>query len=418
MRHRLRRVGSRLRAWATNALDTGGLAALVATAVHAVVARLTAGRRNPDLWVFGAREGEAFADNAKYLFLHVASERPDVRPVWVTRNDDVVAALRARGFEAHRADSLRGLRLQLRAGVAVLTHDLDDVDPRAVGGATTVMLWHGIPLKTVAWDAELADAPLPTRLATRYILGQYDRVTLPGRGTLDALASGLRLGADRFLVTGYPRTDALVGEIPNADVGADDAVRERIRRLADDGRVVVYLPTFRDAPADRASSRLTPDRLDRLDSLLASHDARLVVKLHPKERFDVDLARYSRIVALPSDVDVYPLLSAVDVLLTDYSSVFLDYLLLDRPVVFYPYDLDRYRDERGLYYDYESVTPGARAETFEELLAALERTLEGPDEFGSARATVRDRFFDVPAGECAATTGDAIRGLTADDAGP
>lgn len=415
MRRRFRRAAARLRRWLADALDPDGLAALLAAAVHAVVARLTAGRRSRLLWVFGAREGEAFADNAKYLFLHVASERPDVRPVWVTRNDATVAALRARGFEAYRARSVRGTWLQLRAGVVVLTHTLGDVDRWAVGGAETVMLWHGVPLKTVAWDAELADAPFPTRLAMRYFIRQYDRVALPGRGTRDALASGFRLDPGRFIVTGYPRIDALVRAVPDADVGADGPAYDRVRQLAEEGRILLYLPTFREAPADRAGIRFTPDRLDRFDRLLASHDAHLVLKLHPRERLDVDLGRYPRIVSLPSDVDVYPLLSATDVLLTDYSSVFVDYLLLDRPVVFYLYDFERYRDERGFYYDYESVTPGPRAETFEELLAALDRTLAGADEFGDERAIVADRFFDVPAGAGAATVYSSIRGRVNDD---
>jgi hypothetical protein len=106
---------------------------------------------------------------------------------------------------------------------------------------------------------------------------------------------------------------------------------------------------------------------------------------------------------------VYPFLPHADALVTDYSSVLFEYLLLDRPIVFYPYDLDRYRRSRDFYYDYEKVTPGPRAADFEELLAALERTVgvgngavrddEPPaDEYADDRTAVRERFFDAPAG--------------------
>lgn len=381
---------------------------ILKASVLALVARLTAvAGRDDDLWVFGARGGRTVGENSKYLFLHAAAECPDVRPVWVARDDDAVRTLRERGYEAYRAGSLRGRLLQLRAGVVFLTHNFDDVDAWTVGGALTVMLWHGSPLKYISWDAELRDLSWPVAAAVRSLYDRYDVVLGTSEATLGPLVSGFRLPYDRFAPIGYPRTDALLGAVPDADVGVDGDAVARLEGL--DGDVVLYLPTFRDVDEDRATTRLDADALARLDETCARRDAHLVCKPHPQESLAVDLDPYPRVHRLPEGCDVYSLLSRADALVTDYSSVYLEYLLLDRPVVFYPYDLARYRERRGLYYDYDAVTPGPHATDLDELCAALDGVLGGDDEYGTERARVRDRFFDAQDGERSAAVVRLVR---------
>lgn len=392
LRARLRRYGS----------------LLLQAVVHALVARLTrAVGRDDDRWVFGADGGDAFTGNGKYLFLHVAAECPDVHPVWVTRDDEVCRALREGGYEAYRADSLRGRLAQLRAGVVCLTHNFGDVDTWTVGGAFTVALWHGVPLKRIGWDAELATLPWPVSAASHSLFRRYDLVLGTSEATLAPLVSGFRLPYDRFGPTGYPRTDVFFRDVADADLGVDGDAVGRIAGL--DGDVVLYVPTFREAPSDRAMARLDADALARLDALCARRDAHLVLKPHPQESLTTDLDPYPRLHRLSGRCDVYPLLPRADALVTDYSSIYLEYLLLDRPVVFYPYDLDRYRDRRGLYYDYDAVTPGPRADEFDALHAALDRTLDGVDDYGAARERVRERFFDARDGGRSAAVAALIR---------
>ncbi|WP_224333175.1 CDP-glycerol glycerophosphotransferase family protein [Haloprofundus halobius] len=362
--------------------------------------------RDDSLWVFGARGGTDFGENTKYLYLSVAADKPDVRPVWVTKNPAIVRELQTHGYEAYHAFSPRGIWLQLRAGTVFLTHNLKDVNRFAVGGATLVMLWHGIPLKRISWDAELAERPRPVRALSRYLYDQYDLVTLTGSGVRDAFRTGFGLPDDRLVVTGYPRTDAFFGSVAGATLCTDEPALERVRRLAEGHEVWLYMPTFREDPAKRA-----PEHVDfaALEGVFAERDAYLVVKLHPRERLDADLSSFDHLLELPPGVDVYPLLPATDGLITDYSSVLFDYLLLDRPVVCYAYDLESYRAGRGFYYDYETVTPGPTARGFDELLDALESALDGDDDYGAERRAVRDRFFDDDEGGYADAVYEAVR---------
>ena len=79
-------------------------------------------------------------------------------------------------------------------------------------------------------------------------------------------------------------------------------------------------------------------------------------------------------------------------LVTDYSSVYFDFLLLDRPILFAPFDLDEYRTRRNFYYEYDDVTPGPKARTWTEVMNQLDLVLEGVDAHKDDRKRVRDKF--------------------------
>lgn len=86
-----------------------------------------------------------------------------------------------------------------------------------------------------------------------------------------------------------------------------------------------------------------------------------------------------------------------DLLITDYSSIYLDYLLLDRPIVFFAYDLEHYVErDRALYFTYESMTPGARCDTQVKLENVLTAILSSGcrDEYAEQRNGVRQFTHD------------------------
>ena len=365
---------------------------------HAATARLSrVVERDPLLWVFGAQSGEAFTDNAKYLFLHVCAHYPEIRSVWLSANRSVVTTLRSHGYEAYYTYSPRGLDVGRRAGVTFLTHRFGDVCASCSGGALAVMLWHGTPLKRISWDWETGyrTRSVATRAATTYTYRRIDLLTAASEATRESFASAFRIDPDVIVSTGYPRNDVFAREIPGSGIGIDEGLRERVRSLASEGPLWLYLPTYRRI----GESAGVVEHVDfaALDSFLAERGAFLLVKAHPFERLALD-GDLQRVIRLPTALDVYPLLSATDGLLTDYSSILFDYLLLDRPLVFYPYDVERYRAERGFYYDYESVTPGPVATDFEGLLGALDAAMtedaNGTDDNGyaSERARLRERF--------------------------
>ncbi len=222
--------------------------------------------------------------------------------------------------------------------------------------------WHGTPLKRMQHDVENMpgrDADYQKRAA---LLTSYWDVLL----SASPYATECFRSAFRFTGTvveeGYPRND--VFSWPDA---SDRALRTRQRLgLVDDPRaVIVYAPTFRDDNRPDANWRheLALD-IPRLAAELGD-DHVLIVRFHPLVRQSmaplID-AHPSFVIDASAHDDIQELLLISDVLVTDYSSVFFDYSVLQRPILFFTYDLERYRDElRGFYLDLEAIAPGTAA---------------------------------------------------------
>ena len=142
-------------------------------------------------------------------------------------------------------------------------------------------------------------------------------------------------------------------------------------------KTILYAPTFRDT---NRFDRKTPIEWGRLNNLLKKNDATFLIKLH---RFDCSnpmKENFSHIKVLHNESDIYPLFSKVDLLITDYSSIFFDFLLTDKPVLFYPYDKDDYlTKDRSMYDEYNSVTPGHKAYNFKGFYEKLELFFKDPN---------------------------------------
>jgi CDP-glycerol glycerophosphotransferase (TagB/SpsB family) len=389
--------------------------------------------RSKRIWAFGSWYGGRFADNPKYFFLHCASrERDAVHAVWLSMSSTVVRRIRALGFPAYHRLSPSGLWYALRAGVYIFDCRVMDVSSVASSGAVKVNLWHGVPLKMIERDIPQANNALaqanhgsPLVKAANKVLRpqlseKYDYILGTSRATCERFASAFGVQAQQVINGGYPRTDVLLSRDDEARfrMPEEERVIAQCRAYAREGvRVMLYMPTFRDWRND--ADRVIPIDWSALDEALQAHGGALFCKLHPNDQARLpDLAGASRIHLIPSSVDPYPILKHTDALISDYSSIFFDYLLLDRPLVFYPYDLDDYRRySRALYDDYDTVTPGPKATD----AAGLQRTLtsllasydEQAERYAAERAAVRSRFYEHVDDRASARLFDALRERTA-----
>jgi len=366
--------------------------------------------RDPKRYVVLGRVDGRFMDNGKYFaaWMATAGNASDATITFVTMAPAVVHELAGHPrLEVARYPFPTAIWRMLRAGTLVYDAAATAGEGRIgfYAGARRVQLWHGTPLKEIELaqhrrrDA-LRARPVVWLLATyRAIVGRFVHHHLV-ICTSDFLARGVfaqSFDSDAIVGLGYPRNDVILGgddyDRALIDNGVDVATRDAIvQHRARGGRALLYAPTFRDSgahPTDDGSLDI-----ERLSDFARRHDLLIVLKLHPF------LAARSSGLSAPNILqagpvsDIYPLLSLFDVLLTDYSSIFFDYLLLDRPIAFYPYDMDSYRGGRELLFDYDTMTPGPKATDFDGLLAVLEATLTGPDTHAEARKRVIDLVHD------------------------
>jgi CDP-glycerol glycerophosphotransferase (TagB/SpsB family) len=390
------------------------VAALVLYPPHVVTRAFVARvQRDPALVVLGAPL-DRFADNAAYLFLHLSSVRPsDLEPVWISGSADVVRRLRAAGHRAEQRWSLAGLRVCLRAGTFVYSGYRSDINSWLAPGAVAVCLWHGLPIKRIERDARPSAPGVWGRLddlvreaPPDVLLSSTDRVSR------DLMAPAFGIEPERCWSVGYPRNDHLVSSPrrpPDTTLVPD---RTSWDLLAGSDLVVGLFLTWRDGLAtDVASASL----LRNIADLCHEHGARLAYKAH----FNVSATEPEdrRVVQLEPDADLNAYLGLCDLLVTDYSSVSLDFLLMRRPVIYYAPDLEEYARTRGFAID-PTTLPGHLEQETTGLLAAVAdalRALSDPEAAAdpSVDGVLRDLWGDY-AGHASA----AIAARLTDRTGP
>lgn len=332
--------------------------------------------------------GRGWRGNPRVIF-EALVERGELDPVWLATEPAIVERVRAR-FGRHRAElagSAAGGRALAAAKAIVLSHGTDDLPWLHLNRRAVVLqAWHGLPTKTGELAGGDLDALGRLRLRARWQAVDFMLSSSPLVSELYAARFGLR--RTQLLELGYPDHDALCRRS-----GALDTAAAFPEAPAHD-RVILYAPTFRK----RARTRLLPfGDLDvaALEAFLAEHRAILAVRPHPNDRLDAEqLCDRSVRFVLADDrrvEDVVPLVLRADVIVTDYSGIFLDGLLSDTPCVFVPYDRDEY--ERGIPWPYDDNTPGPKVVDQAGFVAACRRGLLEPDADAPWRARVRGRFF-------------------------
>lgn len=387
------------------------LAALRYALSHLVRLCSSAIPRDDRRWVFTSGSGDRFAGNSKYLFLYTA-ERGDIRPIWITSDRDIVRELSNAGYEAYYAESIRGRYTLLRARRIFRTGSAAFWP--YTGGAEYIQLWHANPTKRMGYDKDERLSPFDW-FHSRYVSFDWDRFVVTSAGPPKQVYAGAyRIPEDRILVAGYPRNDALFRDVQGIEIGLDTKAYGRVRELHEEHTIVSYMPTWRRSTSERDGRSIAESRVDleRVNHLMERADAYFLLKYHPLSTVAPAVEDLDRVLVLPAALDVSAVLQYVDVLVTDYSSVYLDFLLLDRPLVFYPFDLAEYRNSRGLYFEYDAVTPGPKAMDFEELYTELERALDGEDDYEAERAAVRERFYEYQDGESSRRVYEAMFGST------
>lgn len=196
----------------------------------------------------------------------------------------------------------------------------------------------------------------------------------------------------RAWLVGQPRNDTILA--PDAALPTD--FREHLDsfdRRVSGRRVVLYAPTWRLDP--KRIHRFSAPEVRALTGVLERHGAVLAIHGHPNADWK---ALFREIPASPAVISVRDLpeinvlLRRVDVLITDYSSVYLDFVMLDRPIIHFAYDLQEYKAQRGFFYEPEDAFAGTCAQTFEDLLEALDVALTHPEFERERRERVRAQF--------------------------
>lgn len=241
-------------------------------------------------------------------------------------------------------------------------------------GNTYIQTWHGTPLKKLALDMDVLSMGGSTDVQ------KYHDNFVANTKTWDYLISQNAFSTETFrrcfafhkdmLEIGYPRNDVLFEKNNEKDI---TELKKKLH-LPLDKKIILYAPTWRDDQYHAKSiyKFVSDMNYDKMQKAL-SDEYIMIVKFHYLVKDHIDWSKYKGFIyEFNQHQDIADLYLVSDLMITDYSSVMFDYSLLRRPMFFFAYDLDNYKNNlRGFYFDFLDTAPGPVVETTDDLTNAI-----------------------------------------------
>ena len=273
-----------------------------------------------------------------------------------------------------------------------------------------VETWHGTPLKKLAFDLEDIHAVSQDHKKLFYSQSkEWDYLVSANRFSTDVFERAFCFPREKIIETGYPRNDILYSE--HAGRIAEEVKREL--GIPKGKRVILYAPTWSDNQFyEKAKYKFTLVLdLERMRREFGN-DSVLLLRTHYYIADRLELSGLDDFVYNGSGYgDVSRLYLVSDICITDYSSVFFDFANLKRPLLFFAYDLEDYKEEiRGMYLDMEKELPGPVVQTNDELIDALRHLDEVTEQYRERYERFYDKFCHIDDGNAAERVVQAVFG--------
>jgi CDP-glycerol glycerophosphotransferase (TagB/SpsB family) len=345
--------------------------------------------KRKEIWVFGSWFGIRYSDNTKILFESCLQSK-QIKPIWISKDKALTLKMREKNLPAYYAFSIKGIYYCIVAYYAFYTCGPRDINEYLISGTKRVQLWHGIPIKKILYDDNITYThSLKGRL--KIILIKILRQILPSKNqnwhliissssnVSERLMSAFQVGLNKIFNSGYPRHQYLLENITKKPAN-----------------IVLYAPTHRKEGTSNFNELTFIDGLDLelLDLIAEKENFIFMIRLHHYHS-GIDIIKklegFKHIKISEKSEDIYDLLPSVKCLITDYSSIYLDFLVFNRPVIHFCFDHREYlKSDRGLYEDFEVNSAGPIFEKWADVLAYISKN---EDTFSSKRMALKTKFL-------------------------
>lgn len=336
--------------------------------------------------LIGIPNASFYNDNSKYFFEFLYEKKSNEFDFYLlTKNKKLYTSLKNR-FDHHiiYAFSLKAIFIYLRSKFVLITNGNGDIFPFTPTNKHQIVInmWHAITFKNVGVLSKVKGQG-KSNLSLNYFL-------VSSESERESMIRAFRYSEEVFKIFGIPRNDIYF---------------KPEKRNTKKKTKIFYVPTFRDFTPTEFFPFSDFDK-NELNDFLSNNNAEIIIKPHKRDSTNKrllnivkDNPNISIKTSVINDMDIQQMLLDCDILLTDYSSIFFDFLLLDRPIIYIPYDLEHYLEERGLLFDFDEVTPGDKALTQKEFIQSLKENIENPSKDHELRAAITQRFHQYNDGQ-------------------
>lgn len=327
-----------------------------------------------------------YSDSPKYIYEYIAQNHPEYECVWAINDGAKIP---------YGAKTVKRFSFQYAYYLAVSKYLVFNVRPplwyRKREEQVFLETWHGTPLKRLVFDQEEVTSASP----------KYKQQFYRQRKDWDFLVSANPFSTKTFrscflyegemLEYGYPRNDILYW------LNKDEIAQQLKEKLGipKDKKTILYAPTWRDDQHYGSGQYKFELALDlKLMKERLQDDYVVLLRTHHYISDHIDVSGLGDfVINLSSYDDISEIYLISDICITDYSSVFFDYANLKRPILFYTYDFDKYKNQlRGFYIDMNTEVPGPLLYTSEQVVQAIEDIDEITEEYKERYDQFYDRF--------------------------
>lgn len=350
-------------------------------------------KRRSNMIMFGSWKGEKVADNSRYLMEYILSNYPDYKCCWAISDCNNPDTERYPNVKFVKINSLEQIKYALKCKFFFVTQPINADISRYKAcwrGAVTTYLGHGVGIKHIKKGYNLFHN-------YSYYSVQNSRSVKNSYKLYDSLND------DKIIKTGSPRSDYIYN--------ADDKERERVKlkfsekySFSPDKKVITYMPTFRQNGAPIKSLLEYGQTSAELLDILKTENCVLIEKFHKTTLNQNSFINAQNaddiIVNIDNSIETQELLLITDVLICDYSSALVDFVLTDKNALFFVYDYDFYKnDDQGLFYTVDEFAYGPIVYDVKKLPSELNKLLCSPtDEYSDKRKNFAEKICEFESG--------------------
>lgn len=338
-----------------------------------------------------------FSDNSRAMYEYL-KEKNDYKLFWCVRDELMLSIMKQNDIDC----ALFGSELaeKMIASADVFITSSFEFAYYKKKNQLHLSCWHGFPLKLIGFFESSNGNQNFENL--KIITAQSDIILASSRFCQLTMSGMLNVNPNKVKITGFPRNDLLFLENGKKNLN-------KLLNIDMNSKFILYLPTMRKGlknegmPFSDNIFNYTDYDSNKIDEFLEQNNAYIITKMHFADNAyynNGDFKLPKRMIFLKSEdlnqelFTIYHIMNAFDVLITDYSSVYVDYLLLNRPIIFSCPDIEVYKKDRGFVIDDPTILmPGEIVKSQKDLLSSLRNILNDRDEYKNLRNEKMSFFY-------------------------
>lgn len=353
-----------------------------------------------DLIVFESNVGKSVSDSPKVIYDKLKEYNNQYQIVWVNNkqypfNDPNVISVKRLSPEYYYYLSRAKFWINNQNFPHYITKPKDTV---------YIQTWHGTPLKKMLNDVDhFAGKDSNYKKRVNKAIKYWDYLVSPSFYASECFRSAFEFHKE-ILEVGYPRNDIFYNKDKNFIKQKEEMIKQKLG-IQDERKIILYAPTFRDDEINKAKKHVINLQLD-LHQMKEQLSSEYILILRPhviiSNALQLDSSLDDFVINGSNYNDISDLFLISDICITDYSSVMFDYANTKKPILFFTYDFEYYKDSlRGFYFDFENEAPGPLIKTNNELVGTIKNIDKIQDEYEEKYNKFYDKFCSFESGNAA-----------------